>query len=75
VRIHYLRCKFIPDEINRLVSEGRFTTHNEAVICLERVREQWPLKRLNEAIQRGEILGAGQEQLGGDLPVIQESDK
>ena len=61
VRMHYLRRKYIVDEINRLVSDGKFATHNEAVNFLEKQRGQWSLKALNEALrQRRPLPGARQ---------------
>jgi len=59
VRMHYLRRKYIVDEINRLVSEGKYATHNEAVTFLDNQRGQWSLKALNEALrQRRPLPGA-----------------
>ena len=61
VRMHYLRRKYIVDEINRLVGEGKYATHNEAVNFLENQRGQWSLKALNEALrQRRPLPGARQ---------------
>ena len=51
MRMHYLRRKYIIDEINRLVSEGKYATHNEAVNSLENQRGQRSLKALNEALR------------------------
>jgi len=57
--MHYLRRKYIVDEINRLVSEGKYATHNEAVTFLDNQRGQWSLKALNEALrQRRPLPGA-----------------